>query len=374
MDNTPNGVHEYTGAWWDVQEPDEKWIGTVRIDPKESIDLTLTIMPPYSSRTLHPVICGQTTKGQRISLLRCIQTRSGRHADGPDSRSLHAGSAIVGFHVHQLEPAISTMAVSPPHIQTWWGRSGFEFSRPSASEHSIVYRTAEKVILCQREGIAVALRPVPSSSQSRHEATLTEAVYLSIVSATPRSLHEFERIAHACQDLLSIACLRLCHADTRTLIKLNVETEPTATLYFVPVHREKAARSLISSDCLFTFADIADDPQRVFGAWLSKADALLNARALYLSAVYAGGFLELRLLALCQAAEAIHRRLYGSERYMDDPEFTERVLKPLQNAIPEGLDPSFRQALHNRLKYAYEHSFASDSPRCLRHTSTRSLR
>ena len=55
--------------------------------------------------------------------------------------------------------------------------------------------TVGSPLVAECVGIAVALRPVPTSSQAPHEASVSEMLYLSVVSVTPRPLRELERIA-----------------------------------------------------------------------------------------------------------------------------------------------------------------------------------
>ena len=54
--------------------------------------------------------------------------------------------------------------------------------------------------------------------------------------------------------------------------------------------------------------------------------------------------------------EALHRREYGGT-YLPRTDFEERVLKPLRAAVPSELEPSYREALRTRLKFADEYSF-----------------
>jgi hypothetical protein len=81
-------------------------------------------------------------------------------------------------------------------------------------------------------------------------------------------------------------------------------------------------------------------------------------RSLYLSAAYGKGFLEIKLLARAQAAEAFHRRFSeGSDRYMDQAAYDRDVLVPLEKAIPTHVGASHRQSLGGRLRFGNEYSF-----------------
>ena len=96
---------------------------------------------------------------------------------------------------------------------------------------------------------------------------------------------------------------------------------------------------------LFRFSDIEGRASEVLGAWLSQSEQLHDARALYFSGVYGRGFIEGKLLALTQAAEAFHRRFYPG-LYMDEEAFETNVFQPLKKAMPSSIDEALRAATH----------------------------
>jgi len=106
---------------------------------------------------------------------------------------------------------------------------------------------------------------------------------------------------------------------------------------------------------LFRFSDIKHRAPEVLGAWLSQSENLHHATVLYLAGVYGGGFIETRLLALTQAAEAFHRRFYPG-LYMDEVRFKTEVFEPLKAAMPTSIDDPLRAALTSRLSFANEYS------------------
>ena len=106
---------------------------------------------------------------------------------------------------------------------------------------------------------------------------------------------------------------------------------------------------------LFTFSDIATRAASVFEAWFTKRDRLQDARTLYLVGLYGKGYIEHRLLALTQGAEAYHHQFFPGW-YMDHAPFKADVLAPLTAAVPSNIDSSHRTAILARLKFANEYS------------------
>ena len=185
-----------------------------------------------------------------------------------------------------------------------------------------------------------------------------EEIRIELTAQEPRPLSVFQKRIHACQDLLSIASLTLCKVEDLRISPPSEETGRPKVIghyYAVPVFKDPSERW---SACLFRYDDVAARVRDVFGAWFDNAERLSAVRSLYLSAAYGKAFLELKLLALAQAAEAYHRRMYeGQDLYMDAANFAQNVLAPLKAAIPRGIHSSHRQALSNRLKHGNEFSF-----------------
>lgn len=127
------------------------------------------------------------------------------------------------------------------------------------------------------------------------------------------------------------------------------------TYHTVPIYRNRERRSSASPHMLFRFSDIENRAPEVLGAWLSQSEKLHDARALYFSGVYGRGFIEGKLLALTQAAEAFHRR-FCPGLYMDEATFETEVFKPLKAAIPASIDGALRAAITSRLSFANEYS------------------
>jgi len=81
--------------------------------------------------------------------------------------------------------------------------------------------------------------------------------------------------------------------------------------YTVPIYKDPASRG---AHFLFRSRDVETRLPSMFRAWLESAERLSVVRSLYFSGAYGKTFLELRLLAFAQAAEAYHRRVAGPAR------------------------------------------------------------
>jgi hypothetical protein len=186
--------------------------------------------------------------------------------------------------------------------------------------------------------------------------SLEEEIRIEITATPARPLSVFRRRVHACQDLISIAALTLCNLDDFRISPPSAGGRPRiGHFYGVPVFRNPAEGW---PDFLFRSSDIDARMKETFTAWLASADSLSAARSLYMSGSYGKSFLELRFLALAQAAEAYHRRVHqGRDLYMEAGAYEREVLPLLKASIPATLDDAHKQALSGRLKFGNEISF-----------------
>jgi hypothetical protein len=355
---------EQRGVWWTPADPRRQRVGTLHFDPLDGA--TLKLIVPAEKPDLFPelesyeLLFGLTTDGKAITLVRCHDRSStGTLGKTPRPLEIFANEVIVGSHCTVSDPLLSSVFATYRHLNEWYGRSGMSVdSAVKPPDWAARYSSADPVIVHDDGRFRLSIRSRMSGSFGRHRARMRERIRIEIEAVTPTPLSEFRQLVHACGDFLSIACFAL--SNTRTMILEFPATDTTpkhsASFHAVPIYKNRASRAWQGAHMLFHYSDIEDRAQAIFGAWLSQREKLHAARALYFAGVYGGGFVETKLLALTQAAEAFHRRFHPPGVFMDPARFQAEVLKPLKAAIPACVDSSFRQSLRDRLKFANEHS------------------
>lgn len=353
---------QHEGIWWDPREPGAEWVGTLRFDHRDGAVLTVTVptdkpqfLPPLRQ---YEVIHGVSTEGQALTLMRCFDrfTR-GSLGGAPRPVEIFANAVIVGFHCDQPDPLLSSAAASFRHMNEWWGHSGIQADPTVKWPDSAVRYTSAPALVVHDDGLfRVSIRSVASGAFGNHRASLVEDVRFEIQAAAPTPLSRFQRIVQACGDFLSIACLSFCDTMELSLVPPAREgAVETGTFHAVPIYKDRGRRSSASPCMLLRFRDIEQRAAEVLHAWLSQAERLHQVRALYLAGVYGGGFIEGKLLALTQAAEAFHRR-FCSGLYMDEAMFEKEVLAPLKATIPPSVPSDLRESIAARLRFANEYS------------------
>jgi len=345
---------EHTGFWWDPAAPECRWPGTLRFDHVDGAVLTRTIS--YDPRHFFgwhqarefDILLGQAATGSLISLLRCFER---------DHSEVYANAVIVGLHVTSPDPAMKVAAAVFEGLEDWWGQRALSdepgLTYPNAN---FSYRQPDAVEVHGDGTIRTSLRSAGLVSAAPWRVSIDEEIRFEFSASEAQPLSVFQRRAQACQDLLSIATLSYRGVkDLRMSPAAGGSGVGIGHFHAVPVFADPAENR---PHGLFGYSDIASRERDVFGAWLAIAERLSVVRGLYMSGVYGKNFLELKLLALTQAVEAYHRRVYeGQDVYLEPADYEQLAAKPMKEAIPETLPDSLRQSLRSRLTFGNEHSF-----------------
>src|SRR5262245_51317627 len=117
---------KHKGVWWDPQQPEEQWTGTLRFDEENGAILDLTIPPsrpnPFPRMKTYDLIHGRNTKGTAITLIRAFErSRSGTSSSTVPRRvKVFANALIVGFHAAASDPMITSASVTHEHLGEWF--------------------------------------------------------------------------------------------------------------------------------------------------------------------------------------------------------------------------------------------------------------
>jgi hypothetical protein len=292
---------------------------------------------------------GETTGGLQVTLLSAFER---------DHSQIYANAVILGFHAESAVPPITAAAAVIEQLDEWWHPRAL--TDDPALKHpdvSVQYRQPADVELHDDGVIRTTLRSAGLPSYRSREVSIREEIRVEMKASAPQPLSVFRARMHACQDLLSVAALTLCSVEELRLVP-PYEDKRKAVIgrfYAVPIYKDPASRG---ADFLFRSRDVETRLPSMFGAWLESAERLSVVRSLYFSGAYGKTFLELRLLAFAQAAEAYHRRVYeGQDLYMDADVYERDVLPQLRSAIPKIVGSDHRQALKKRMEFGNEVSF-----------------
>lgn len=351
---------ECSGLWWDAQNPDDEWPGTLRFDERNGAHLACTV--PKSSvfpahRSYHRIL-GTAGNGEPITLIDCFDTSTqGSFFIPYHDRKIRANRVIRGLHCEEADPLFVTVSIQFANANEWVGRGGFTHTDDfAAGSRAISHQQRPDLVVFDDGTTRCKIRHFLAASLSRHDVELRERNLVEIESVAPRPLSFFQRFAKSCGALMSISHHGHCATEHFSLLPPKIEEvqRRVGSFHAVPVYKT-GDQSSDGRNMLFSLSDFESRASDVFTAWFSKSEKTEDAVALYLSGVYGGGFMEQRLVALVQGAEAYHRR-FMPDRYMAKDVFAEQVLAPLVAAIPSFVNKDHRAAIKARLTFAAEYS------------------
>lgn len=357
-------ILETTGMWWDPRAPDEEWHGTLRFDDVLGSTLSITLpneVPDFSpALRSYPVLHGRGSNGKLYSLLDAFDRSTQPSLFGvPRSVEVFANRLIAGFHSASTDPLLSAVSVEFENLTDWFGQTGISMDQSVVfPEVAARYKPPVPNLLYEDDLLTVTLEAGAGYGIGEHKFDLKEAVWFSIQAKDVLPFSHFDKVARACGDLLSIACMVNCRTSNFTLIAPAIEDQPrsSATFHAVPRYKRRPSEpTSVTGRVLFSFDDIKSRAAAIFRAWLTKDADLRDARALYFEGLYGGSFVEHRLLVLVQAAEAFHRRFYQGT-FMPAADFESQVLQPMVAAIPMHISTDFKATLKKRLQHANERS------------------
>ena len=343
---------EHPGFWWDANEPGTRWPGTLSFDPVNGAVLRRTVAPDigrlFGPSASFDLIHGEAANGLAITLVNCFERN---HTD------IFVNEVITGFHADSADPLIASAAVVIENMGEWWGPGGIAHQPTDRRfDLGVRYERPDAVTVHDDAIIRTTICSDARSSFERRRVSIEEEIRIEMVAKPLQPLSAFRRRAHVCQDLIAVAALTLSNLDDFRIAppSPNGTSKVFGHVYGVPIFKNPAEGW---PHFLFRSTDVSERLPDMFSAWFASAESLSVVRSLYMSGAYGKGFIELRFLALAQAAEACHRRFYeGRDFYMDAAAYRDGILPKLQSAIPDSLDSSHKEALRSRLRFGNEFS------------------
>lgn len=347
------------GVWWDARTPERRWLGELRIGGWGKASLRIwrpeETNQAFPNQDSYPLIHGTASSGAEYTLINCFDSRTqGSFVAIPTRTTIHANELIAGFHSDQRDPITVTASASFSALPEWWGHSGINVTS-AGPDIDVSYRNNEPSLLYEDGTFKVLICTSPVGSFGHYRIRIKHAIRLEITAQEPRPLSDFERLIASFGGLLTIACHQYCGRETLTIIPPRQPDDPIrmGTHVAVPIYRR--VRSQSTGHSLVPRQAFDGREKERITMWLAESRSLHDTRVLYLAGVYGSGFVETKLLALTQAAEAFHRQ-FRPGLYMEPHAFASEVLEPLRKAVPQVVSSSHRQAIDSRLRFANEYS------------------
>jgi len=336
---------EYRGLWWRPADSEKRVAGvlTFRSGQRPTLELLGSFFDAAETLNrmfgsyVEPVILGESSTGQQITLLDCTETP----ADGTlnfVSANYEATFLLVGRHFERDADALfRVIEVSFTNLEDWTLIHGFA-NRPEAATAGGVSLTYEPPLdrAAYAGGLDMTLTHRFSVEQPGvGERRIVQSTLLRIVAPEPRPLREL--LNGPVVTLRSLVALGTSVPVHPALLEAYC-TAPANPKEVIQVLCNTGSveepRRLAHTDMLFVFGDIADRFAEVLQRWFDDQEVIGPTVDLYVGTLYGQRmYLHHEFLSLAQALESLHQRVGGSGALMSDSAF-ESLRRELSAAIP----------------------------------------
>jgi len=323
------------GQWWASDKPDDKWIGTLTLEPAKSPRLKVSVARNcfgMLEMKAPPVIHGHDDQGKPVTLLFPSWPRT--HGGlAMTQMEFGAGYAVLGLEL--AAPAdflVNTLTFRLQHLYEWLGITGFVRDPKNTLDHHLVtYRRPDDQTFTINPGLTLEIQPSHSRHTHRSERTVREDIRLSFKSPKGLGLAECNELMSALRNLLHFATLAPVYMLSMAAGKdghgltHNGSFHPHDIQVWTSIIREP-----VESDprWVFRFPDVQPRFAALFAAWLDFCRAYEEAIRCYSTTVYHRLPDSIEHLCLTQALEAYHGTKFGRQR------FASRILALAQQFLP----------------------------------------
>lgn len=279
-----------------------------------------------------------------------------------DYQEISGSRALIGVHLQRADnPVFASVMFTLENFGTFLGRHAFSRTAGLHGETSSVVYEPEKDISFSFEGWKFTVYthfPTFQAHEKRGSSVVegTTREFLIATSDVPRPMTDFDEIAKAFMDLLTLASGEACAVTEMSLELAQDETAPylpddgrsyrVVQDYKSWIH---AARPDASPQDFRRFRFTCSDMpfEKLTRAWLPLRQRASSSTNLFFGLHYARpGFTETRLLSAAVVAESLHGTLFGNPLRWD-----REVFKSLRAAIDGSIaDPKQRTWVKDRIK------------------------
>jgi DNA-binding Xre family transcriptional regulator len=318
------GDREYTGVWWEPENPGEPLTGTLSVDREHRAELSLvgSFRDVKQLRNFpgHPVIHG-VAGNQRITLLDSTALRYSIGSPGTVTTRYMSDLVLIGAHVPQhARLTFESVSASYEHLTPWSSQSGFTQTLDHDEDQQLAGFTLTynrpPVYATRVEGAEIRLVAGFEISGSKwEEYTARQAVRFNVVPEEPATLEQLRtHFFHRLQNLVAfgvgkpVALLEM-HGTLSEVHDADGDNSRVEILF----HRGRRGGSgeikeVMPWDMFFTFNDLHEDFQLYLQNWLGRSAKLEPVFNLYFGTMFNDNmYEEHRFLSLIQAAESYHR-------------------------------------------------------------------
>lgn len=314
---------EIVGQWWLPSAPEEKWVGTLTLEPNKAAALLVTIPKGFQfmEAKAPPIIHGHDEHGRPVTLLfpgwpRPTATMVMSQVE------FNTGYAVLGIHLAAAsELRLNVLTLQTQHLYHWLGITGFQRkARDPAVTYRIDYCRPDDQCFQITPDLSIEIHPTDHFSPGGPEPVIREAICLSFHSPSGLDLKRCQQLITALRHLLHLAALSRVYMLSISGTKEGYGRDLDGA--FIPheltIHNS-IIREPVESDprWVFRFADLQPRFTQFFAQWLDFLQRYEEAFNCYSTTIYHRLPHSVEHLCLAQALEAYHSTRFGKANFKD---------------------------------------------------------
>ena len=355
---------EIVGQWWLPSALNEKWVGTLTLEPNEAASLSVTIPKAFQFFEMKapPVILGHDEQGRPISLLfpGWPQASSGM---AMTQVNFKAGYAVLGIHLATAsEFRLNVLTLQAQHLYRWLGITGFQ-TKPwdSSVTYRIDYCRPKDQSFQITPGLSIEIHSTDNFSPGGPKPVIREDICLSFHSPSGLDLKECQRLITGLRHLLHFAALSPVYMLSISGTKAGYGHDLTGRF----IHHELTIHNSIIREpvepdprWVFRFSDLQPHFAQFFAQWLEFLQRYDEAFSSYSTTIYHRLPDSVEHLCLTQALEAFHGIKFQSHQVHD---FLDKIRSLAHQCLPhlQGLVPDpvgFAETVRDNRNYYTHHN------------------
>ena len=298
------------GIWWLPDDPEQRWIGNLKLAPDRSPELRLTVESSSSSNSVQypDVLHGCDRHGKPITLFHL-----GRHncssASAITKLKYSAGYALPGVKLARRdELRAGVLRFHMQHLFEWMARSAFQNDTVGWLEGTIKYVCPQPISVSAGTDLTVKIVSTSGAWSKLRKRGVTEDAYVEFSSEKKFGFNECEEFVTAFRHLLHFASLEAVYPTRITCSKFDdpktlggKEAEIVSSVY-----REEIESEFQSAWWIFQLPDVQANLSVFLENWLAAVKKYEEALGCYFTTVYFSLPDSIQHICLTQALLAFH--------------------------------------------------------------------
>jgi hypothetical protein len=310
-----------------------------------------------------PVLFGQLVDGTLVTLLDCIITKTslGAGAVGLPT-ALIANRALLGANIADIDDLkLKSYTVEFSSLSNWMCVSPASLNMVKDDAKlvgvDICFRRPDPIhVVLPNRSFDLQISHDWKTSHTNASASVRWHAGIAIQAHEEIAFRDASHVAWQCQNLMGLLIGQKLSLRSVTITPHDNGSAARTGSPFKLVYHQRGKHDESDahpSRMLLPYDSIKENFAGIVDKWFARSEqAVLAANVFFGSQLLESPAVNVKFLAVVQAAESYHRAL-GTGVYMDQAEYDEAIE---QLHLPESIQGDHRHSLRNRLKYLNEYS------------------